>query len=1324
MNIKKMCKLLLVSLCLILFSTLSSAVTIKGLGSTFELNKGIGFDGVDGEDREAAFVAATQFWADIIVSPVTIEIDAEFSDLSCSTNSAVLGSAGPFSAFLTDAESIGLKDNVLYSTALINAYKGSDLFGGGDIDASFNTNLGNADCLSSSGWYYGLDGNTPRGKINFYEVVQHELGHSLGFLSLVNDDGTDNGQVDIFTTFLHDQSTGKDWTAMSSSERNISVNNTGNVVWSGANVTNLVSKLTAGVNSGKVQLFAPDVYQAGSSISHFDSALTPNELMEPTYTGNSTFEHTIALLKDIGWPTIAQDTTPTPPINVAPVIVGQNSLLINEDTSLTISLNNLSVTDSDSNYPANFSLTVNEGVNYTLSGFTITPSHNFYGLLTVPVTVNDGIDNSTSYNLNVVVTPINDAPVITGSPLTTATENTPYSFSPMASDVDSSDNLRFTIINKPIWATFNTSTGVLIGTPSKSDVGVISNIIITTMDNNGLSVSLPAFSITVTAKTNSRPKIINQSFLSTDEDTRLTLQLNNLLVMDNDNNYPADFSLTVSRGSNYSVSELTITPDNNFFGTLVVPVKVNDGIDNSTPYNLNVTVNEVNDAPNAQDDNILLAYNKNGLYIIDVLNNDTDVEGDSLAIISARSSIGTVSIESGKLVYKVQGVIGRSIEILYSINDGNTVNGNSEAKVTINFDSNIGESLPIITLPANIEVNATALFTKVNLGTATAIDSKNQEIPASIIDDITHFLPGNNLVHWQAQDSEGLKKTSTQQVTVHPLINMPKEITGTEGEHYKVAVYLNGESPHYPLIINYDVSGDADSTDHDLVSGELIIESGLVGYIEFNTFNDGITEENESIIITLENTLNLGVKSTFILTLTEDNIAPQVTALTSQNNEQRTLIGKELGNVVINSKVFDVNSHNNHRYFWSSNNNTLIDIDADATSFTFDPAIAEVGQKILTLTVTDDGDIPLSNTILIYLDIVESLTALTDRDSDKDLIPDNIEGYADTDGDGIANYLDSNNSRCNIQPQEAAESSLYFIETEPGICLYRGINTVQNASGSLLLNTNEVVNDTATKNIGGLFDFRLGGLPIAGENISVVLPQRLPVPENGTYRKLSTDKVWGEFIENNKNYYSSSAGEKGYCPVPNADNWTLGLTEGHWCVQLTIEDGGENDNDGLVNNNIVNIGGVSIWINANTLPKVNDDQVDTPKNTSITINVLTNDIDGNNLIISSAKADIGLVTIIQQQLFYQPETNFVGQAIITYEVTDNNNSTASGHVFINVIETAPPNIIDSNESENNNEPENSNGSEGSSGDSGGNLSIFSLITVCIILFCRRKKRYQ
>ena len=90
----------------------------------------------------------------------------------------------------------------------------------------------------------------------------------------------------------------------------------------------------------------------------------------------------------------------------------------------------------------------------------------------------------------------NQAPIISGSPLTTARVNEAYSFQPSASDPDG-DALTFAISNKPAWATFDTGTGRLSGTPSTSSTGVFSNVRITVSDGRASSALAP-FSISVT----------------------------------------------------------------------------------------------------------------------------------------------------------------------------------------------------------------------------------------------------------------------------------------------------------------------------------------------------------------------------------------------------------------------------------------------------------------------------------------------------------------------------------------------------------------------------------------------------------------------------------------------------------------------------------------------------------------------------------------------------------------------------------------------------------------------------------------------------------
>ena len=93
----------------------------------------------------------------------------------------------------------------------------------------------------------------------------------------------------------------------------------------------------------------------------------------------------------------------------------------------------------------------------------------------------------------------NRAPTISGTPATSVTAGTAYNFQPSGADADG-DTLTYTIQNKPTWATFNGSTGRLSGTPTTAAAGVYSAIVISVTDTKD-TVSLPAFSITVTAPT-------------------------------------------------------------------------------------------------------------------------------------------------------------------------------------------------------------------------------------------------------------------------------------------------------------------------------------------------------------------------------------------------------------------------------------------------------------------------------------------------------------------------------------------------------------------------------------------------------------------------------------------------------------------------------------------------------------------------------------------------------------------------------------------------------------------------------------------------------
>ena len=67
------------------------------------------------------------------------------------------------------------------------------------------------------------------------------------------------------------------------SDRRNTIRSEDNLVWNGDYVNSKANNYNEGINNGQVQIYAPSSYNDGSPISHFDIALSPNELMEPHY---------------------------------------------------------------------------------------------------------------------------------------------------------------------------------------------------------------------------------------------------------------------------------------------------------------------------------------------------------------------------------------------------------------------------------------------------------------------------------------------------------------------------------------------------------------------------------------------------------------------------------------------------------------------------------------------------------------------------------------------------------------------------------------------------------------------------------------------------------------------------------------------------------------------------------------------------------------------------------------------------------------------------------------------------------------------------------
>ncbi len=261
--------------------------------ASFEVDFGPGFT----DPAKEAFAAAVQVWSVSVASPVKIRIKASWEPLGA----GVLGSAGP-ADFARDFQNAP-QAQTWYPSALAAKLQGQASEAEVHIEASFNSTFSN--------WYFGLDGDTPIDKYDLMSVILHEIGHGLGFVgSMRVQGGKGRWGANTPFPFIWDRfvknSLGQSLLDQQQFPQDSSILGgelqSNQLFFTGTN---------AAIQNGgtHVRLFAPMIWQQGSSYSHLDEVTFPsgntNALMTPQIgLGESVHdpgELGLAILNDIGW---------------------------------------------------------------------------------------------------------------------------------------------------------------------------------------------------------------------------------------------------------------------------------------------------------------------------------------------------------------------------------------------------------------------------------------------------------------------------------------------------------------------------------------------------------------------------------------------------------------------------------------------------------------------------------------------------------------------------------------------------------------------------------------------------------------------------------------------------------------------------------------------------------------------------------------------------------------------------------------------------------------------------------------------------------------
>jgi len=600
--------------------------------------------------------------------------------------------------------------------------------------------------------------------------------------------------------------------------------------------------------------------------------------------------------------------------------------------------------------------------------------------------------------------------------------------------------------------------------------------------------------------------------------------------------------------------------------------------------------------------------------------------------------------------------------------------GVSNAQEYLNgTDATVDDYGPVIAVPENVVAVATGRYTSVDIGEATSTD-RDPLSPEVVADIAGPFLSGAYQITWSAEDALGNQSEVVQLVSILPLAGLDLDFSAGEGGNHEISVTLSGDAPSYPVTIPFILEGTA-ALDDDYTmdtSGSLIINQGRSASMSISVTEDNTTEPDETIIVRLpdvfiqcvdcdvEGLSNavIGSASSQIITISDINLPPTLSFDVSQSGLATRTIAADGGDVSIQVIVSDGNSGDTHSIDWGNSLDGIANASTDsAGNLTFSASALTLGGLTLNATITDSGDGGISVASSVVLSVVDTRATLSStEDSDGDTLTDTQEGWADSDNDGVPDYLDAI-SESNLMP--IAANSDNWVQTENGTLLSLGAMAIVQPDFSLSLSEQQLsaANDDYFDFPDGLLDYRLvGGQP--GYVYSLVIPTSFPVgPRDEIKKYIDSTLGWQLFTEDANNSVASVAATSGTCPEPGSDLYVLGLNEGSNCVQLKIEDGGPNDADGQANGMLVDpVGVASKYIGTpsdSSTATLNDDQITSNGSDSVTVTVTVFDAQGlklEDMTISGSASLSGVsVSSFSQQ----------GEGVYTASVTASNTSGTS-----------------------------------------------------------------
>ncbi|MEA5242330.1 tandem-95 repeat protein [Vibrio parahaemolyticus] len=609
------------------------------------------------------------------------------------------------------ADIVADKATVVEDTPTIIKVLGNDTFEGDDQVVSLDTNNGPAN---------GAVSVNPDGSVTYTPNDNYHGTDS--FTYIVTSGGvSESTTVSVDVTPVNDAPVAKDDIATTQEDTAVTID---------------VLSNDTDVDGDKLSIQSATVPEAQGKVEIVDGKLvfTPAE----NFNGQAEITYTVT---DDQLTDEAKVTVTVNPVNDAPTIKVDAVESITEDAvSIDTVVATLTVRDTDTsedqltvsleNNSNGYFVLVGNEVKLTQAGVDAVNNDELnLKDLTISASVSDGVNPTASDSDSLIVNRVNDAPTVENA---IADQELSEDFASYTIDLndafkDSDSALNFSVSgNSNVLVSIE--NGIATISPT-ADWNGSETLTFTATDPSGESVSqtvnftvasvadIVADKATVVEDT---PTIINvlsnDTFESTDK----------VVSLDADNG-PKNGSVIVNNDGT-----VTYTPDDNYVGKdTFTYVVTSGGVSESTTVTVNVT--PVNDAPVAKDD--IATTQEDTAVTIDVLPNDTDIDGDTLRIDSASvpSDQGTVEIVDGKLVFTPAENFNGDAEITYTVTDGELTD---EAKVSVTV--NPVNDAPTIKVDAVESITENAVSTDTVVATLTVRDTDTSE------DQLTVSLENNS----------------------------------------------------------------------------------------------------------------------------------------------------------------------------------------------------------------------------------------------------------------------------------------------------------------------------------------------------------------------------------------------------------------------------------------------------------------------------------------------------------------------------------------------------------------------------------------------------